>query len=63
PAMQEFLFKPFERCKNTELDVEGTGVGLTITKELMELMKGKIDYENQQPLGCEFTLSYPKVKD
>ena len=63
PAMQEFLFKPFERCKNTELDVEGTGVGLTITKELMELMKGKIDYENQQPSGCEFTLSYPKVKD
>ncbi len=61
PSMQEFLFKPFERCKNTELDVEGTGVGLTITKELMELMKGKIQYENQQPTGCEFTLSYPKI--
>jgi len=61
PSMQEFLFKPFERCKNTELDVEGTGVGLTITKELMELMKGTIQYENQQPSGCEFTLSYPKI--
>ncbi len=61
PGMQEFLFKPFERCKNTESDVEGTGVGLTITKELMGLMKGKIHFENIQPKGCIFTLSFPMI--
>ncbi len=61
PSMQEFLFKPFERCKNTESDVEGTGVGLTITKELMGLMKGKIHFENIQPKGCVFSLSFPRI--
>ncbi len=60
-SMKEFLFKPFERCENTETDIVGTGVGLTITKELMELMNGKIDYQNQQPVGCEFTLFFQKV--
>ena len=59
--MQEYLYTPFERCKNTESDVEGTGVGLAITKKLMELMHGKVQFENQQPHGCRFTLSFPKV--
>ncbi|MEH6345724.1 MAG: ATP-binding protein [Bermanella sp.] len=59
--MQEYLYTPFERCKNTESDVEGTGVGLAITKELMELMHGKVQFENLQPHGCRFTLSFPKV--
>ncbi len=61
--MQEYLFKPFERCESTESDVEGTGVGLTITNELMGLMKGKIHYENIQPKGCIFTLSFPRIRN
>ncbi len=59
--MQEYLFKPFERGTSTESSVEGTGVGLAITKKLMELMHGRINYKNIKPVGCEFVLSYPKV--
>ncbi len=61
--MQEYLFKPFERGTRTESSVEGTGVGLTITKKLMELMHGSINYNNLKPVGCEFILSYPKVNE
>ncbi len=61
--MQEYLFRPFERGTSTESSVEGTGVGLAITKKLMELMHGSINYKNLKPVGCEFILSYPKVNE
>ena len=38
---QEHLFELFER-ENTSNNVQGTGIGLTITKKLLELMGGKI---------------------
>ncbi len=60
--MQEFLYTPFERCKNSEADVEGTGVGLAITKKLIELMFGQVGFENLSPKGCLFTLTFPKVQ-
>ena len=59
--MQEFLYTPFERGQNSESDVEGTGVGLAITKQLMDLMQGEIAFENLTPKGCLFTLSFPKA--
>ena len=59
--MQEFLYTPFERSQNSESDVEGTGVGLAITKQLMELMEGQIEFQNLKPTGCQFTLSFPKA--
>ena len=60
--MQEFLYTPFERCENSESDVEGTGVGLAITKKLIELMHGHVGFENLTPKGCRFTLTFPKVQ-
>lgn len=60
--MQEFLYTPFERCHNSESDVEGTGVGLAITKRLMDLMQGEIAFENLTPKGCLFTLSFPTAQ-
>ena len=60
--MQEFLYTPFERCQNSESDVEGTGVGLAITKRLMDLMQGEIAFENLTPKGCLFTLSFPTAQ-
>jgi len=47
------LFSSFERL-NTRFNVEGTGIGLVITKHLMELMGGSIGVESEQGKGSTF---------
>lgn len=57
----DIIFDPFQRV-TTRIDVEGTGVGLAITKNLIELMKGKISVESQPGKGSTFSL-YFKLAD
>jgi signal transduction histidine kinase/ligand-binding sensor domain-containing protein/DNA-binding response OmpR family regulator len=42
---------------------EGTGIGLSLTKELIELHKGQIEVESQEGKGSTFTLIFPLGKD
>ena len=52
PAQIERLFHSFDRL--TGRDIEGTGIGLVISKGLVELMGGKIGVESNKGEGCTF---------
>ncbi len=65
---KEDLSKLFDSFKRLELNknrtIEGTGLGLNIAKQLVELMKGDITVESQYGKGSTFTFSVPqKVMD
>ncbi len=50
------IFEPFTRtAQSTEF--EGTGLGLTITRQLVELMEGRIDVRSTPGRGSTFTVS------
>lgn len=51
------LFTPFDRERTASvLKVEGTGIGMTITKKLVDLMKGTIDVQSKVGEGTIFTV-------
>lgn len=54
----EHIFEPFEREKNTTISgIQGTGLGMAITKNIVDMMGGSIHVESEQGKGSEFTLS------
>ena len=56
----EKMFEPFEREKDTTMSgVEGTGLGMSITKQLVDLMNGKIYVRSEQNVGTVFTVEIP----
>jgi len=55
---KENVFEPFTRFSGLNL-VEGTGIGLTITKRLLEIMDGKIGVESELGMGSTFSVSLP----
>ncbi|WP_330210860.1 ATP-binding protein [Pseudomonas sp. AM4(2022)] len=49
------LFKPFERLE-TDPNVEGSGLGLALSKSLLEMMNGSLTVQSQPGVGSRFTL-------
>ncbi len=56
------VFEPFER-ENTDLSdrIEGTGLGMAITKNLVDLMKGQIKIDSMINVGTKITVMLPFV--
>mgnify|MGYP002857049786 CR=1 FL=1 len=50
------LFEKFERLDQEQTDIQGTGLGLIITKKLVELMGGKISFKSEYQKGTTFTI-------
>jgi PAS domain S-box-containing protein len=57
------LFTPFERLGAEQTTVEGTGLGLALSKRLLEMMGGSIGVENNPDCGCTFWMDLPLVND
>ncbi|WP_419764314.1 MAG: response regulator [Arcobacter sp.] len=59
------IFKPFEQIKHDDYNKNGTGLGLPITKELVNLMNGSIHVKSKIGEGTQFYLSleYKSMED
>lgn len=54
------LFKPFEReHRSVEADTVGVGLGLVVTRQLVEEMNGQITVCSTRGQGSTFTVSFP----
>ncbi len=59
PEFMEHVFEPFARDKSSPVSAEGTGLGLTIAKSLVEIMGGTIEVVSELGKGSEFTAIIP----
>ncbi|MFG6348063.1 MAG: response regulator, partial [Lachnospiraceae bacterium] len=53
------IFEPFEREQNTTTSgIQGTGLGMAITKNIVDMMNGAIEVKSEQGIGTEFIVSF-----
>jgi len=62
PKMLAYLFQPFNRLGAEMGKIEGTGVGLVITRRLLEAMDGDIGVESVQGKGSTFWVKLPSAQ-
>ena len=49
------IFEPFEREENSTISgIQGTGLGMAITKNIVDMMNGTIEVKSEQGVGTEF---------
>ena len=57
PEFVEHIFEPFEReATVTQSGIQGTGLGMAITKNIIEMMNGTIEVESETGHGSTFTV-------
>ncbi len=63
PEQQPLIFQKFQQLDSSyQRHYEGTGLGLALTKQLVELHGGKIEFASQVNVGSIFTVTLPQTK-
>jgi len=57
---QTHIFEKFYRAKNTD-NIQGTGLGLNITKKMVKLMNGTISFNTSEKNGTTFVMHFPNA--
>ena len=57
------LFQPFERIGADKTKIEGTGLGLVVVKELIEMMGGAVGVESEIDKGSTFWVELPVTEE
>jgi len=61
PEDKDEIFNEFHRSNNPEINgFEGSGLGLTIVKKVVDLHRGKIILQSQRSKGTEFKIILPR---
>ncbi len=56
---QKHVFEPFERERTSTVSgIQGTGLGMAIAKNIVNMMNGTISVESEEGKGTEFTLDF-----
>ena len=56
------LFEPFQRLHAEGSRIEGTGIGLALSRRLVEAMGGEIGVDSEPGMGCLFWVRMPHAK-
>jgi PAS domain S-box-containing protein len=56
---QDTIFEPFNRLGRESGEIEGTGIGLTITRQFVELLGGNISFTSEEGKGSRFWIDLP----
>ncbi len=62
PEQREGLFEPFNRLGAEGSEIEGTGIGMMVTRQLVELMQGHIDFDSKVGEGSLFWVDFTLVQ-
>ncbi len=55
----QHIFEPFERERNSTISgIQGTGLGMAITKNIVDMMNGTIEVTSEQNVGTECKVSF-----
>ena len=60
PEFAQKIFEPFERERTSTVSrIQGTGLGMAITKNIVDMMGGTIEVQTAQGKGSEFIICLP----
>jgi signal transduction histidine kinase/CheY-like chemotaxis protein len=61
PAQLALIFEPFNRLGQEHEGIQGTGIGLTIVRDLVQRMGGRISVTSELGQGSRFSVCWPLV--